>query len=151
MEKRRIGVIALERPEQAEPRWDTVLADLVELDAGRPVVMIDGERRCCVGATIALAAGDAGRRVTVAFLGGDVQQPIVTGLLQHTGEPRACPAKLELDAHDLELVADRQITLRCGKSSIILTQDGRIVIRGEHVLSRATSVNRIRGGTVQLN
>jgi uncharacterized protein DUF6484 len=148
---KRQKVIALERSEPAEPRWDTVLAELVELDAGRPVVVLDGERRVCVAATVALATGDVGRRVTVAFLGGDAEQAIVTGLLQHTGQPRTRPAKLELDAKELELSADRQITLRCGKSSIILTHDGRIVIRGEHLLSRATSVNRIRGGTIQLN
>lgn len=146
-------MIALERTERAsEPRWDTALAQLVGLDAdGRPRVLLDAREQVCAGATVSLSARDAGRAVTVAFLGGDAERPIVTGLLQATGEPRERPAKLELDAKELELVADKQITLRCGKSSIVLTQDGRIVIRGEHLLSRATSVNRIRGGTIQLN
>jgi hypothetical protein len=41
--------------------------------------------------------------------------------------------------------------LRCGEGSITLTRDGKIVLRGKHIVTHASGVNRIRGGSVELN
>ena len=43
------------------------------------------------------------------------------------------------------------MVLRCGKASITLTKAGKVLIEGSYVLSRSTGVNRIKGGSVQLN
>ncbi len=51
----------------------------------------------------------------------------------------------------LILNARRRIELRCGRSSLVLYPDGRIVLRGEYILSDAESVNRIAGGQIELN
>ncbi|MBK8239995.1 MAG: hypothetical protein IPK74_31105 [Deltaproteobacteria bacterium] len=150
------GALAVQQPTEVGVRHDTVLAQLDGLDdAGRPVVTFEGRTSACVGSTVAIDRAAVGRTVTVMFLDGDPQRPIVTGLLStptdaETSAP-ARPARLVLDARELVLSADEELTLRCGKSSIVLTADGRIAIRGEHLLSRATSVNRIRGGTILLN
>ena len=61
------------------------------------------------------------------------------------------PAQATVDGQRLELTAERDITLRCGKSSLTLTRDGQISLEGEAVLSRAQGVNRIIGGSVQIN
>jgi hypothetical protein len=143
-----------------ERRHDTVLAHVISVDvlsvteAGSIVVAFEGHEHACVGATVALTETDVGRTATVMFLDGDPARPIVTGLLQGAPAPALQsprPAKLELGARELELTADSKLTLRCGKSCIVLDRDGKVVIRGEHLLSRATSVNRIRGGTILLN
>jgi hypothetical protein len=41
--------------------------------------------------------------------------------------------------------------LRCGKASITLTSAGKVLIRGTYVLSRSSGVNKIKGGSIQLN
>lgn len=47
--------------------------------------------------------------------------------------------------------AKEQLVLRCGKASITLTKAGKVLIKGSYVLSRSSGVNRIKGGSVQLN
>jgi uncharacterized protein (DUF2345 family) len=52
---------------------------------------------------------------------------------------------------ELVFSAERKITLQCGKASITLHPNGKIVLRGEYILSDAKGVNRIAGGRVELN
>ncbi len=52
---------------------------------------------------------------------------------------------------ELVLSAKRKLTLRCGKSSITLHPNGKIVLRGEYILSDAEGTNRINGGRIELN
>lgn len=63
--------------------------------------------------------------------------------------------KLAVDAHldgqRVILEGKQQVILRCGEASIELRHDGKIVIRGLHVVTHADGVNRIRGGAVQIN
>jgi hypothetical protein len=59
--------------------------------------------------------------------------------------------EFEIDGKTIVLNAAHTITLRCGQASITLNRDGKIVIRGTHVVSHASGVNRIRGGSVELN
>lgn len=64
------------------------------------------------------------------------------------------PARLEPPvslAEDLVLEAKNSFTVRCGKSSITLYANGKIVLRGESILSDAEGINRIAGGQIQLN
>lgn len=58
------------------------------------------------------------------------------------------PARL---AADLLIESHNSLTLRCGKSSITLHANGKIVLRGEYILSDAEGVNRIAGGQIELN
>jgi uncharacterized protein (DUF2345 family) len=54
------------------------------------------------------------------------------------------------DEH-LVITASKQITLECGESSITLTAAGKIIIRGKYIVSRSSGVQRIKGGSVQIN
>ena len=47
--------------------------------------------------------------------------------------------------------ADRQIELRCGKASLTLRRDGKVVVRGTHVVSASSGPNKIKGASVALN
>lgn len=49
------------------------------------------------------------------------------------------------------LKAEKEIVLQCGDASITLTRAGKIIIRGAYVSSRSTGVNRIQGGSVEIN
>jgi hypothetical protein len=56
-----------------------------------------------------------------------------------------------VDGHRVVLDAEQEIVLRCGKASITLTRAGKVLIRGAYLLSRSSGVNRIKGGSVQIN
>lgn len=47
--------------------------------------------------------------------------------------------------------AAKQLTLQCGESSITLTAAGKIILRGKYIVSRSSGVQRIKGGSVQIN
>lgn len=107
-----------------------------------------------------VAADDVGRRVALAFPAQDWRQPLVLGLI-HESVAAETTGALETEGDEsLEVVADdrrvtisaeKELVLRCGKSSITLTPGGKIIVRGTHLLQRASGVNRIKGGSVQIN
>jgi hypothetical protein len=67
------------------------------------------------------------------------------------GPPGPQRFQATIDDQRLELTAEREIVLRCGKASITLTRAGKILLRGTYLFSRSTGVNKIKGGSVQLN
>lgn len=115
--------------------------------------------------TAETSSDDVDRDVALAFQGGDPGKPVMLGFLEHprplevavdAGEPEAdgsAGSELEARVDDERLVlsAEKEIVLRCGRSSITLTRAGKILIRGRYLLSRSAGVNRIKGGSVQIN
>ena len=55
------------------------------------------------------------------------------------------------DGRRVTLCANESVTIKCGDASIALKVDGSVVIRGNRIVTQATGVNRIRGGSVELN
>lgn len=88
----------------------------------------------------------AGRQVLLQFERGDPERPLVIGLLQ----PPLAQARLDGGA-TLTLRADRRLELVCGKASIVLTADGKVVVKGAHLVSRSSGPNKIRGASVDIN
>lgn len=148
-------------PDKSIPdrRYDALVGTLVEAtDGADPTVLFTDtggtQQRRAAAATVAVTPGDAGRPVILMFLRGDPDCPVITGLLQPSPSAPPTPArpgKLEIAGRELVLTGDAALTLRCGKSSITLTRDGKIVLRGKNLISRASAVNRIRGGMIELN
>ncbi|HEX5271690.1 MAG TPA: DUF6484 domain-containing protein [Gemmataceae bacterium] len=132
---------------------------------GAPLVDFPGNRagRALPAlATVALRATDVGREVALLFAEGDPQRPVLLGLLQHPaggagrddsakGGSSRLPLEVQVDHERTVLRAEKEIVLRCGKASITLTAAGKIIIRGAYLLSRSSGVNRIKGGSVQIN
>jgi hypothetical protein len=52
---------------------------------------------------------------------------------------------------ELTLEAKQSVTLRAGQGSITIREDGKILIKGKDLVSHATRMNRIRGGSVSIN
>jgi len=108
--------------------------------------------------TRTISEEDLGREVALAFVGGDPTQPILLGLIEPspiTENENTTLANNKLNAHidgeKLLITGEKEIVLRCGKSSITLTKEGKILLRGKYLLSRSSGVNRIKGGSVQIN
>jgi hypothetical protein len=105
---------------------------------------------------IPLGHQDRGKEVVLLFDRGDAGKPIVMGLLVPRRQPedgrnQDQTIRVEVDGESIEFNAGSQIVLRCGEASITLTKAGKILISGTYVLSRSSGLNRIKGGSIQLN
>lgn len=127
-------------------------------EKGRPLVAYPGnpsETAVEALATLTLRGESVGREAALLFEQGDPHRPILVGLIQHPEATRpeaaAAPVTARVDGERYVLSAEQEIVLRCGKASITLTRAGKVIIRGAYVLSRSSGVNRIKGGSIQLN
>jgi hypothetical protein len=135
-----------------------VIAELLALtdDGTVPLVSFAGQPGMAAvraRSSIDLHGQQIGAQLVVMFERGDPTLPIVLGVLRApTGWPlEGRPAHVEADGERIIISAQNQLVLRCGKASITLTRAGKVLIDGSYVLSRSTGVNRVKGGSVQLN
>lgn len=109
------------------------------------------------------------RQVALLFNQGDLSQPIIMGLIhsplqamlenfgqQNETEKVELAGDLNIDDVKVEgnkvtFEAQDEMVFKCGESSITLTKAGKIMIRGKYLLNRSSGVNRIMGGSVQVN
>jgi Domain of unknown function (DUF6484) len=100
------------------------------------------------------AAAKSHAQAVLLFDGGDPLKPILVGLVKSAGpEPRTPIQALDvkIDGKSVSFEAREEIVLRCGKASITLLKNGKLVIRGAFVESHATGTNRIKGASVKVN
>jgi hypothetical protein len=126
--------------------------------------------------TVPLNDASIGKDVAISFAQNQGGTPIVMGVIRrilddvisqqenttplttaiddiNTNLLRTENSKPEIivDGNKLELSAADEITLRCGKSSITLNKNGKILIKGEHMLNRTAGSYKIKSGSIQLN
>ena len=135
-----------------------IVGELLGLAEGQPMVRWPGaaEPTAIRARTIVdLHGAHVGRPVVLMFENSDWSRPIVMGVLcEGVGWPLdQRPGQIDVvaDGERLIVSAREQLVLRCGKASITLTKAGKVLIEGEYVSSRSNGVNRIKGGSVQLN
>jgi len=123
-----------------------------------PLVLYPGQPGTAALASrsvIDLHGAHIGCQVVLMFEAGDPTKPIIMGVLREgQGWPLADPpgqVEVDADGERLMVSAKEQVVLSCGKASITLTRAGKVLIQGSYVLSRSSGVNRIKGGSVQLN
>ena len=127
---------------------------------------------------LVLTSQQVSRQVALLFNHGDLSQPFVIGLVhsplqamldnfqqdQETsfGNTTSQDTQVELaanlgtddvsvDGNKITFEAQDEMVFKCGKSSITLTKSGKVLIRGKYLLNRSSGVNRIMGGSVQVN
>ena len=138
-----------------------VIGRIVRQDATGTFVecegLLGGEPLLAIS-TVEVTTEHLGREVALAFQGGDSRLPVILGLI-HSPAPEApveltpeeTEVEVERDGERVTLSADKEIVLKCGKASITLTRSGKILLRGTYLLNRSSGVNRIKGGSVQIN
>jgi hypothetical protein len=88
------------------------------------------------------------REVVLFFEENDPRRPLDAIL----GEvPQGAPVEANVDRKRILLEGKEEVVLRCGKSSITLRPNGKLVIRGAYVETYAEGTNRIKGGVVKIN
>ena len=136
-------------------------------DDRRTLVEFDG----CAGPTVARLGigankGQIDRAIArrdvavIVFEEGDPRRPIVLGLvpIPQTEPARAVerptPRKVlwaDVDGRRVRIEAEDEIVLECGKASVTLRRNGKVVIRGTYVETKSDGTNRIKGGQVRIN
>ena len=126
--------------------------------------------------TIEFSTRQIGRQVALLFAEGNLSKPVIMGLIHSaldvmlenfevvveeenkeetsSSNDNAKTSVMEdvlLDGKRIVLEGKEEVVLKCGEASITLTKAGKILIRGKYLLNRSTGVNRIMGGSVQVN
>ena len=107
-----------------------------------------------------IQAAKNGQEVLLLFEQNDPNRPIVIALMKTQDDN----VSIELDARDAQqpkeamvdgetvtIEAKKQLTLKCGKGTIRINKDGKIIVRGTNLFSRSSGPNRIKGASVQIN
>lgn len=94
-----------------------------------------------------ISAEEVGCEFLVTCDRGEVTKPILLNKLTQLSisDERRLPNEKRI------ISAESELTLKCGKSSITLSENGKVVIRGSYILSRSSGANKIRGGSISLN
>lgn len=156
-----------ELSEQEWPQGELLLGTLVDLDEqGQPCVRVvykGASQHLVATPAVRVTRESLGRQAVVMFAGGSIQAPMLLGFVhspldmaleEFSDEPESQPSgpmEAEVDGQKTVIEGKQQIVLRCGAASITLTEAGKIILRGEHLVSRSSGVNRILGASIQMN
>lgn len=94
-----------------------------------------------------LTKQDVDEEVILMFENESVHKPVIMGKVKKTCKD----LKIEVDGKIKKITAKEELYLQCGDSSILLRKDGKVVIKGKDIISRARKNNKIKGGSIQLN
>jgi hypothetical protein len=146
-------------PAETMPGASVVVGELIGIvDEGRiALVMYPGQSGSAAlraRSVVDLRGEQIGSSAVLMFEGGSSMQPIVMGLLR-AESPTAFDApghvEVSVDGTRMTVSAKDRLDLRCGEASITLTRAGKIFIEGSYILNKSSGVNRITGGSVQIN
>lgn len=115
----------------------------------------------CARSVINLTFADKNKEILLAFVNGNPQLPIITGLIQNKPvitEPseellinRKSVKEITMDSERIIFDAKKEIVMICGEGSVKMRRDGKIVIKGTNLISRAKATNKIKGASVNIN
>lgn len=151
-----------------------MLGTLVRLDSNlRPIVVYANQpdKEIMAISVVPIDATHTRRQLILSPIDGNPENPVILGIVQNPlmdilerqaatetrqgGEVgRENPftqADVLVDNNRIVINAREEIVFKCGDASITLTKSGKVLVRGKYVLSRSAGVNRILGGSVQVN
>ncbi|RKG99957.1 hypothetical protein D7V97_30920 [Corallococcus sp. CA053C] len=152
-----VGGVVEEAPERI---WEGRVGRIIGTDEqGRPLVDFEGNARGprVARKVVPLDSGtlrssiESGRPVELRFEEGDARLPIIIALSPSRAEPPApVTASVDEGSAPLRIIEGQdELVLQCGKASITLRRNGKVIIKGTYVETHSEGVNRIKGGSVQ--
>ena len=142
-----------------------VFGTLIGFDEGRPLVATSGSGGNGVVASALESVLQDLAGCPDDFIGSSVlvalvdDQPVLLGVMrtQVANFQKAAAKSIKhhrdvfIDGDRLVLDAKKEIVLRCGGSEIVMRKDGKVVIRGNNIISRSAGPNKIKGTSVNIN
>jgi hypothetical protein len=130
--------------------------------AGNPHGPLIARSTVTIDRLIPAPTAAAPREVLLVFEDERSDRPVIVGVFERvpSGDTPATEGSASRKAPAIETVVDGrrvvidaedEIVLQCGEASVTLRRNGRVVIRGAYVETRSRGVNRVKGGTVQIN
>ena len=168
MKKAKTNLIDIDRFRSLE-REGILVGRIVSIDdCGRPFVDYPGNVLGALNARSIMtepfqgnSSIDGSHPVLLVFENKDPALPIIIGVVRETlyqdDTAEAAVPEIEkdkevlLDGKRMAFEAREEIELRCGKSSVVLTKQGKIVLKGVEIVSRASRTNKIKGSMVKIN
>lgn len=132
--------------------YEGVFVGLIKrLDEAAAMIEIPRLGTLAARCTVSVSDSDLGKEVAVMFENGDPAKALLIGIIRQPTASSSQKMQVDVDNERLVLSAEREIVLQCGDASITLTRAGKVLIRGAYVSSRSSGVNRVKGGSVQIN
>lgn len=153
---RKTGNVQQLRP---HPQSGLRIGRICAIDAlGRARVDYVGNTLGPLVARTCVSAANADAAVLLSFENEDPALPVIVGLVKDElvspDGHHVLQAKVDdvlVDGKRITLEGKEEVVLRCGQCSITLTKEGRVVIKGIEIVSRASRTNKIKGGSVNIN
>ncbi len=130
-------------------------ATVVEcLETGEILVATNLQPTACTLCDFLVTSSEApmelrpGDSVLVFLPKSEKEKGCVLGKIGAYKKPK--PTEEHVPEHVL-LEARKELTLRCGQGRVTLRQDGKILVKGQDVVSHARRSQRIKGGSVSIN
>ncbi len=145
------NVDSVDSPNSPVP--ETFIGVIARVEEGQ--VFVDFDRNPTQAAmlarsTIAVSKADVGSEVALSFVQGQLSQPVVTGLFR-SPEGQGDDMQVQVDGEKVTIVGEKRVVLQCGKASITLTEDGKVLIRGTYFFAQSSGIAQVKGAALRLN
>lgn len=133
-------------------------------DEGRVLFVPERESSPAMPVAIGIAISDgvlipaarSQQRALVVRTSETPPQWVLIGLVRErvqSGARDATPGQLEVrvDGETLKLSAQREIELSCGNASLVLRQSGRVILKGNYLVTSSRGPIKIKGASVEIN
>jgi hypothetical protein len=145
-------------PDDRQPAVGAQRGRLVRVDSeGRLFVDFPGNPSGPLAAKLAVSRteiaalidGAEETEILLVFENNDIAQPIIVGTVRDCLPSNGI--EIYIRGRRFIVDTDEDIELRCGEAKVRITRNGKIIVLGNDVVSRARRRNRIKGGTVNIN
>jgi len=100
---------------------------------------------------VGLEQGSSPTPMLDALLSEPAPEPATQATPSEAAPSEAAPVEAHVDGKRVTIEGADEIVLKCGQASITLRRNGKIILRGTYVETHSSGVNRIKGGSVQIN
>lgn len=144
----------------------TQIGEFIGLDeGGHPLVIVEGLNSPLIALTAITVnqciSNYIGQSVLLWVDDAENNRPIIIGFISDQFEEFESKSNnemttfsestLTIDGKQVNLEGKKEIILKCGHSSITLSQNGKISIKGKNIINRSSGNYRVKGANLNFN